>query len=119
MTTTEPVQVPHSDHVCAHGWCYSSTGGEHWGITYTPATSGQIITKRAYLHLTVGVGLSYDETQDVAPTVVVHISGGEHDIDADAHLRVDEAVALRNELNRYITAALNVMVAKEGTESQP
>lgn len=73
---------------------------------YTTATHPLL---RAARSITVGAGVSYHESEDGnQPAVVVHICNPDGDHDEDTHLRLSEAVELRDLLDRAIRVAESV-----------
>ena len=108
MTTTPERQL----HVCEFDWCDVKWRDlkEHWWLEYTTASlrggDPYHLPEGAVPHK-VGIGVIYDEGD--LPCVVVHIDGGSRDDDVDAHLKISEAIALRELLDVAITAAKSAM----------
>lgn len=98
-------------HTCSFDWCDSvSPGTEHWQpMPYTTASLGS--GADGHYSLRIGAAISYHEGVDSLPAVVIHIDGGRYEQDAQADLRVDEAIALRMALDEAITNAIEVMAA--------
>ena len=95
-------------HVCGFDWCDVSwrNEAEHWCLTYTTAS----LRASDPYHITgdhdphkVGVGITYDE--GTIPAICVHLDGGQRDDDHDAFLKIQEAIALRDLLDRAISGA--------------
>jgi hypothetical protein len=89
-------------HGCRFGWCETPPGspvdaGSHYShVIYTPASvrdgdprylgNGQIEPLR------VGAGLACEDREGEPVSVVLHITGGPYDLDAEAHLTLGPAV---------------------------
>jgi hypothetical protein len=54
----------------------------------------------------------FDKQEYAVPAIVVHIDGRRHDHDADAHLRLEEAVELRRLLDDAIRIVGNATEPK-------
>ncbi len=99
-------------HSCSFHWCKCRWRDEsrHWWIEHVPATlrrGDPYHLQQGQTPLRVGVGVAYDEEDH--PAVVIHIDGGPADEDVDAHLKLTEAVALRDLLNRSIENAAEAL----------
>lgn len=100
-------------HACPFSWCSTpawhgeESAGEHWGVIYVVTDSlrrdDPYGRERDKESLKVGVGVKYDVGE--LPTVVMHFDGGIQDYDADVFLRIDEAIQVREELDRAIGGA--------------
>ncbi|WP_204801906.1 hypothetical protein [Mycobacterium riyadhense] len=92
--------------ICSFDWCDNSKDGgvctgEHWTATYTSGTHPSSHSQRL-----IGCGVSWYEPEDGPhPAVAVHIHSLDHSVDADAFLRLDEAQALMELLDRAISTA--------------
>jgi hypothetical protein len=95
------------NHGCTLEWCEDAGADEHWTMIYTQSTHP------AFRELTVGAGVSWHQGEDGSkPAVVVHIVGLGGEVDEDAHLRLSEAVELREFLDRAIRIAEEVETAE-------
>lgn len=104
MTTT-PTEVDAPTVECRHTWCenpHTTAGTEHFYAAYTTATGR---TER--IPTTTGVALSYSpDDADTVPRLLVHTMSADGELDVDACLTVDEAIALRDLLDTAISHAL-------------
>lgn len=93
--------------LCSFDWCMAPNckGDDHWCMAYASATHSS--HHRHGLQVTVGVGVVWDDPadDDDLPAVVVHVFGRQGDVDADAHMRLVEAVKLRELLDKAIVIA--------------
>jgi hypothetical protein len=109
--TTDHPSVPLPElqpHSCPFTWCRTRQGDQqdHWGVTYFDATlrhGDPYHLPAGKQPLRIGIGVAYEER--TAPAIVVHLEDGRYDYDADAFLRIDEAVQIRDALDRAITGA--------------
>ena len=96
--------------LCSYDWCMAPNckGNDHWYMAYTSATHPS--HHRHGLQVTVGVGIVWDgpADDDDLPVVVVHVFGREGDVDADAHMRLAEAVELQKLLEKAVKIAGSV-----------
>lgn len=95
---------------CSFDWCMAPNckGDDHWYMAYASATHPS--HHRHGLQVTVGVGIVWDDPDDHddLPAIVVHIFGRHGDVDADAHMRLAEAVELRELLDKAVGIAGSV-----------